>query len=249
MENESRTDRPDTEIIPMSGGGSTSRKPIGILGAISQIQQFYVIESLGQDIPDEFLTLEGQLNYFNTGFSSGFIESLTFAVITALILPILADIQTANAVAQIFPLVKYRIFLYAVNCFPIVIFCGVCCFLAKYRVGKLTKKAVDNLLVGRLFSMAIKGVLIFVSFIFISNMINQTNAYKAAKIITILKKSYLPSVHRVIINLKPMLLTAAYEMAFIFAIAMLVPFFTIWLVSMYRKIHKKRVEQFWNIET
>ncbi|MBU1171306.1 MAG: hypothetical protein KKD44_17235 [Proteobacteria bacterium] len=235
------------DIIPITGEGGTGRSAQGIIGAISQIQQFYVIESLGQDIPDEFLTLEGQLNYFNCGFGGGFIEGLTFAVITALLLPIMADTGTAHAVASFFPLVRYKLFLYTVNCLPIILFCFICCYLSKYRVGKLTKKAVDNLLIGRMFSMAIKGVLIFAAFIMTSNAITATNAYKTAKIMTVLDRSYLPVVYRVILNLKPTLITTAYDVAFIFAMATLVPFITIWLVSIYRSVNRTRVERFWNI--
>ncbi len=246
---ETRPKQDVPEIIPISGGGNTSRSVHGLLGAISHIQQWYVIESLGQDIPDEFLTLEGQLGYFNCGFGSGFIEGLTFAVITALLMPIIADAGVAQAAASVFPLIQYKTFLYGVNCFPILIFCAICCYLSKYRIGKLTKKAVDNLLVGRLFAMVLKGVLIFVGFIMLSNAITPQRAYHVAKFLTSFHKEYLAVVYRVIMNMKPTLITTAYDVAFIFAIATMVPFCTIWLVSVYRSYNKKRVEQFWNIET
>lgn len=239
----------DKEFIPIPGGGNTSRKVVGILGAISHIQQFYVVESMGQDIPDEFLTLEGQLSYFNCGFSSGFIEGLTFAAMAAIFLPILADTGASQIAAEYFPLIQYKPFIYTVNCFPIIIFCCICCYLSKYRIGKLTKKAVDNLLVGRLFSMALKGILIFVTFIMLSNKISPESAYKISKILTSHNSIYLPSVYRVIMNLKPTLITAAYDVAFVFAAATMVPFLTIWLVSVYRNIQKKRVENFWKIES
>ena len=239
----------DAEIIPVPGGGTTTRKFTGILGAISQIQQFYVIENLGQEIPDEFLTLEGQLNYFNCGFGSGFIEGLTFAVITAILLPVLSDQGAANAVAQYFPLVRYKAFLYTVNCMPIIIFCCICCYLSKYRVGKLTKKAVDNLLIGRLFSMAMKGGLIFAGLIMLSNAINQKTAWGFAKVVTFFCKQHVMAGYRITWAMKPMLLTTAYEVIFIFTIATLVPFFTIWLVSLVRAYHKKRVDTFWHIES
>jgi hypothetical protein len=245
---ESRPKQDVPEIIPISGGGNTSRSVHGLLGAISHIQQWYVIEKLGQDIPDEFLTLEGQLSYFNCGFGSGFIEGLIFAVITAFLMPIIADAGVNYSVASVFPLVRYKSFLYAVNCFPILIFCTICCYLSKYRIGKLTKKAVDNLLVGRLFAMILKGVLIFVGFIMLSNSINPERAYKLSKYLTIMNKDKLATVYRIIMHMKPTLITTAYDVAFIFAVATLVPFCTIWLVSLYRSYNRKRVEYFWNIE-
>ena len=64
----------NTTIIPL--GGSGSYRPRNIISAISEIQQFYVIESQGQNIPSEFLTLEGSLDLFKIGMRSGFNEGL-----------------------------------------------------------------------------------------------------------------------------------------------------------------------------
>jgi len=52
-------------IIPIGGQGmgSTRRLFPHLLDAISQIQQFYVIESSGEEIPDDFLTLRGKMNF------------------------------------------------------------------------------------------------------------------------------------------------------------------------------------------
>ena len=54
-------------------------QPKNLLSAISEIQQFYVIESKGQNIPAEFLTLERTLDFFKIGIKSGFHEG--FALI------------------------------------------------------------------------------------------------------------------------------------------------------------------------
>ncbi|WDN91017.1 hypothetical protein BuS5_04030 (plasmid) [Desulfosarcina sp. BuS5] len=53
-------------IIPMgsSDAGSSNRIFPHLLDAISQIQQFYIIESKGKEIPDDFLTIRGKLNFF-----------------------------------------------------------------------------------------------------------------------------------------------------------------------------------------
>jgi hypothetical protein len=238
----------DKEIIPIPGGGNTSRGVIGIIGAISHIQQFYVIESLGQDIPEDFLTLEGQLSYFNCGFSSGFLEGLMFAVMAALFVPLLADSSVKKAVADYFPLIQHTWFIWAVNCLPIFIFCSICCYLSKYRVGTLTKKAVDNLLVGRLFAMALKGSLIFVVFMMLANYIeNPEHAAKTARILCTFNKENLVKTYLFLLELPDTLRTTAYDVALIFSIATIIPFGTIWFVSVFRNINRKRVEQFWNI--
>lgn len=66
---------PNATIIT-TGGGSGAPRPRNIINAISEIQQFYVIESQGQEIPAEFLTLEGALDFFKIGATSGFKEGL-----------------------------------------------------------------------------------------------------------------------------------------------------------------------------
>src|ERR1700757_1641579 len=51
-------------------------KPAGLIDAISEIQQYYIIEKTGQDIPPEFLTIRGVMTFFGVGFKNGFIEGL-----------------------------------------------------------------------------------------------------------------------------------------------------------------------------
>lgn len=59
-------------------------KPAGLIDAISEIQQYYIIEKTGQDIPPEFLTIRGVMTFFTVGFKNGFIEG----IILGLFLPI-----------------------------------------------------------------------------------------------------------------------------------------------------------------
>jgi len=48
-----------------------------------------------------------------------------------------------------------------VNLSPVLISGGLCCYLSKYYVGKISKSAIDWLLMGRLFSLVLKGLIIF----------------------------------------------------------------------------------------
>ena len=56
-------------------------KPVNLLSAISEIQQFYVIESKGQNIPAEFLTLERTIDFFKIGLKSGFNEGIALVLL------------------------------------------------------------------------------------------------------------------------------------------------------------------------
>ena len=54
----------DTNAPIITTDGGRIEKPRNLLSAISEIQQFYVIESKGQNIPAEFLTLERTIDFF-----------------------------------------------------------------------------------------------------------------------------------------------------------------------------------------
>jgi len=49
-----------------------------LLSAVAQIQRYAMIEREGGEIPVDFLTIEGQLNFFNVGLGSGFVHGLFF---------------------------------------------------------------------------------------------------------------------------------------------------------------------------
>ena len=98
------------DIVPVGQTHTSTQSLFGnIIDAISQIQQFAVIERSGQDIPDDFLTIRGKLNFFNMGFGNGFIEGIVFALLTALTLPIMSDEGLSQYLEHYFPLVHSRL--------------------------------------------------------------------------------------------------------------------------------------------
>lgn len=228
-------------VIPAGTSGTTRRSFPSIISAMSQIQQFYVIEQGGQEIPDEFLTIQGKLNFFKVGLGSGFIEGLTFAFLTAIVLPILSDAKLMSWVARYFPLAQSKIFLRALALFPVIVSGGICCYLSKYRIGSLTRTAIDSLLWGRLVSLIAKAILIFAGLITLAGVITRHSAWIFAKWVTMKHYSAALEVHRIIMNVKPQLVNTAYEVVAVFTLAILMPFFTIWGVSIIRKIKEKRM--------
>ena len=68
-DNRSQSDM-NAQIITTDSG--RIYRPKNLLNAISEVQQFYVIESKGQNIPSEFLTLERTIDFFRIGVTSGF---------------------------------------------------------------------------------------------------------------------------------------------------------------------------------
>ncbi len=224
---------------------TTRRRFPTIISAMSQIQQFYVIEKSGQPIPEDFLTIQGKLNFFRVGLGSGFVEGLTFAFLTAIVLPILSDARLMAYVAKYFPLAQSKLFLWTMNLFPVILTGGICCYLSRYRIGSLTKKAIDSLLSGRLVSLMAKGILIFAGLIFLSNLITRHSAWTFAKWMSMNHYSIAYEIYRILMNTKPQLVNMAYETIAIFALAIVMPFLTIWGVSAIRKLKEKKDELFW----
>lgn len=56
-------------------------RPKNLLNAISEIQQYYVIESKGQNIPAVFLTLDRTIDFFKIGIKCGFHERFALTLL------------------------------------------------------------------------------------------------------------------------------------------------------------------------
>jgi hypothetical protein len=234
------------DVVVMNNEDIMTRRAFqGLINAISQIQQYSVIEKGGQDIPDDFLTIRGKLMFFNIGFGNGFLEGMIFAVLTALIIPVMADPALREKCAGYFPWIKSDIFLWIVNCIPIIVMAAICSYLSKYRIGIITKKAVDSLLIGRLISMIIKGTIICTILIVLGTHITSESAWKFAYGISLKHHDIAMTIYRITMNAKPLLISSAWEILGVFFIATVTPFVTVWAVSLYRKIKETRAKAFW----
>ncbi|HWP91825.1 MAG TPA: hypothetical protein VNN20_06475 [Thermodesulfobacteriota bacterium] len=135
-------------------------KPAGLIDAISEIQQYYIIEKTGQDIPPEFLTIRGVLTFFTVGFKNGLVEGLLLGLFLPLAwgvwegkIPVFGGIQH-----DLFTRLFVFILGFGISVSIMVLF-GI--ILAKYYIGNLTRRAVDALVWGRAASLTFKGILIF----------------------------------------------------------------------------------------
>jgi len=228
-------------IIPVGQSqGAASRIFPHILDAISQIQQFYVIEASGQEIPDDFLTIRGQLNFFNVGFGAGFLEALVFALIMSLILILSSDDATRQAIAQYFPMINSSIFLWVINLLPVIISGGLCSYLSRNYIGKITKKAIDAFLMGRVFSLILKGLLLCFLMIWVSNCITPDSAWHFAQWMSLKKYDLAIRIYYILLAVKPLLIKRAYELLAVFGLAVIMPFLIIWGVALIRRIKTVR---------
>jgi len=228
-------------ILPVGQSQDTSSRIFPhILDAISRIQQFYVIEASGQAIPDDFLTIRGQLNFFNVGFGAGFLEALVFAMIMSLILILSSDEATRHSIAMYFPMINSSIFLWVLNLLPVIISGGLCSYLSRNYTGNITKKAIDAFLMGRVFSLILKGLILCFLMIWVSNCINPDSAWHVAQWMSFRKHDAAIRIYYILLSVKPLLIERAYELLAVFGLAVIMPFLIIWGVALIRKIKASR---------
>ncbi|MBW2648143.1 MAG: hypothetical protein JRE23_18690 [Deltaproteobacteria bacterium] len=122
----------------------------------------------------------------------------------------------------------------------------MCVFLSHCHIGKLSRRAVDNLLVGRLVSKVVQGLIYFILFIVLAKFLTPENVWKFSYNITFRSYDLARQTYRVIMNTRPNIHNAAFETLGIFMIAVIVPFVTIWMFSIVRKMRNIRQKMFWN---
>lgn len=133
-----------------------------MIDAISEIQQYHIIERTGQDIPSDFLTMRGMLAFFLVGFRSGFWEGAFLGLLLPLAWGVREEVIPAfGGTADFFGKCLVFLFGFGVSLMMTVVLGGV---LARYYGGNLTRKAVNSLVWGRTVSLVAKGILIFLAF-------------------------------------------------------------------------------------
>jgi hypothetical protein len=135
-------------------------KPAGLIDAISEIQQYYIIEKTGQDIPPEFLTIRGVMTFFTVGFKNGFIEGIILGIFLPIAwgvwedkIPVFGSLEHDLFTKLFIFMLSFGISLSLMLLFGII--------LSRYYIGNLTRRAIDSLVWGRAISLTVKGLAIF----------------------------------------------------------------------------------------
>jgi len=146
-----------------------ARKPAGLIDAVSEIQQFWVIESTGQNLPSDFLTIKGSLQFMMIGAKSGFWEGFMFAILIPLTLTFTSTIIMAEIGLKKDWFFQFLLYLAAFS--PITFNTILCSFLGKYYIGNLTKRAANCLMNGRSVALLFKGIIVYFVFYFLGKYI------------------------------------------------------------------------------
>jgi hypothetical protein len=146
------------QVIP--AGRSVAVEPHGMLEAFSEIQQYYIIERSGTDVPKDFLTVKGTLAFFLVGLKT----TAFVGIITCLLSPF--AFAVFERLVPVYGNFNPNILDQAIVFFLPLSFTAVYSFmlasLGNYYIGTLTRAAIRSLFQG-----IIAGAVIKISFIFL----------------------------------------------------------------------------------
>jgi len=220
---------PNATIITTGSGGRTPR-PKTIINAISEIQQFYVIEKQGQDIPAEFLTLEGSLDFFRIGIKSGLNEGLflilLFPVFSFYLLPFVLHSPDPGT----------KILFGSVPYLPILINTLLCSYISRYYIGNITRKAINSLFAGRAMILIAKGFLVYVSYLILYQMSTPERVWSVANYFN----ENAEKIYYGYLETLPHLVPLATRCAIFILIAAIVPYGSVYLLDMWHKYKIRR---------
>ena len=222
---------PNATIITTAGGGGNAMRPKGLISAISDIQQFYVIESQGQDIPAEFLTLEGSLDFFRIGATSGFKEGLflilLFPVFSFYLLPFVFHA----------PDMIMTLMLNSVPYLPVIINTILCIYISRYYVGNLTRKAVNSLFVGRALMLIAKAIFIYIGYYILFKMSTPDRVWSVVKNLGNPEQLYTDY-----FKILPTMMPLVMHCVLIMVISSVVPYGSVYVLDYWRR-HKIKKNQ------
>ena len=213
------------QVVPANGDGGHNHQN-GLLDAVSEIQHFYVMEE-GQDIPVEFLTINKCIEFFKTGALSGFGEGLILFLLYPLfefyLLPFVFKAQDLTT----------RILFEAMPWFIVGINTLICVYVSRFYVGKITRRAINNLLIGRSMALVIKGCLIYALYYLIAGVSTPEKVWKVAEIFGKNAEAF----YYGFFSIKDQLVPAGTKAFCFLAGGALGPFGTVYLVDRWRQ-HK-----------
>lgn len=224
---------PNAAVINTGGSSGNSRlqqETKDILDAISDIQQFYVIEEMGQEIPGEFLTLKGSLSYFKIGAKSGMIEG----VMLALLLPVV-DFYLLPFILKSPGLILKIIFGF-IPYMPVIINTFLCAYVGRYYVGNITRKAINSLFSGRMMVLIAKSFMVYVFYKILTGLSTPERIWSLAqhanKNAEVIYYGYM--------TMLPHIMPVATRCSILILVAAILPYGSVFIIDLWRRSKIKR---------
>jgi len=225
-------------------GQAPPSKPKGLLDAISEIQQYYVVEKTGSEIPAEFFTITGQLAFFGVGFKDGLISGLVSTLLSPFTIGVLDRyVPIFGSTNPSWFDTSFAFFLSISFTLGYAMFYGG---LGKYYIGGVSKSAIKNLLSGLAAGAVVKTVFAVILFHYIYlYAFEPTNLQKFLWMFsTLVSYDILNAIYIWIGNFRPVLLTASYLVIFTMILMIGIPLISI-ILGNYKTRRAIEAEQKW----
>ncbi len=208
-----------TAVVPASAG---AQKPHSIIDAISEIQQYYLVEKSGSTISSDFLTVKGKLGFFEVGVKSGVISG----VITTLLAPV--AIGVFERYIPVFGSYEPSIFDQAFALLLAVSFsigyAGFVSVVGKFYIGDLTRATIRSLLGGLTAGSLFK---LFLAFLLFHLMYLKLDSTMIAKLLLFfdfaISYDHMLVAHDWWLGFRPAFLTAAWVVVATTALFIVIP--------------------------
>jgi len=227
------TDYSPNATIITSGGSNGAPRPRNIISAISEIQQFYVIERQGQNIPAEFLTLENSLDLFRIGAVSGFKEGLflilLFPVFSFYLLPFVLHSRD-QLITVVMNSIPYL---------PVAINTLLCIYLSRYYIGNITRKAINSLFAGRASLLLAKSFIVYVLYFLLAKLSTPERVWLVARHFG----ANAEKIYSGYLEMLPHIVPIAVHCAIFILIAAVFPYGTAYLLDLWRRYKIKQNAQ------
>lgn len=207
------SDSSNNQVVTQQGG--VAPQPKNLLDAISEIQQFYVIESTGKNIPKAFFTIVQTMEFMKIGASSGFKEGMMLALFLPVIELFFIPFILKN------PDIYAKIFFCSISYLAIVFNSILCVYVSRYYIGVVTRKAINTVFVGRGLMLVLKAGLIYFVWAVISKMMARpTSVWAVAKHFG----THAETVYYDILTIQPQILPIVQRGCLVLGIAATIPY-------------------------
>jgi len=214
-------------------------KPKGLVDALSEIQQYFVVERSGSPIPDDFFTIGGKLAFFEVGFRAAFLSG----IVSALLMPFAFGVieRYIPIFGSYNPSLFDRIFAIVLSISFSIAHSVFISLTGKYYIGSISKSAIKNLLGGFISGALLKLVIAFILFhtIYFYLLSPKFLTRNLLKLSPFVKYETLKRIYLFLIEFKPVFLISSYFLIFTTFLMIFIPMLSI-LISSRRT--KKEIE-------
>jgi hypothetical protein len=229
------------DITPIGIGGSI--RPKSFIDVVSIVQNYFLAEKHGNDLPENLLTLKGKIVISEVGFKGAFISGLVSIFLTPFFVGVI------ERYIPIFGSYEFTLFDQA---FAVALtrsfstgYSLILASIGRYYIGKLSKRAINWLMAGLTVAGALKIVIAFVFYNTLYASVLDESRVSRFLLWFYPQVSYhaLNKIYRFLMGVKPVLLTSASFVVFTTFLMITIPWLFIFTASRKtrRMIERERI--------